>query len=167
MIPTIDIGDEIFVAKFAYRSERPLRGDLVVFHVKSLGRDYIKRVVGLPGDRIAMRDGRLLINGKSAPRRRLADFRTQCGGGFCAAERYEETLPDGRRYDTLDTVKSGPLDNTEIFTVPSDHYFVLGDSRDNSDDSRTEFGYIPYTDIIGRVDIKFYADGHLTWQHPR
>ena len=141
----------------------PARGDVVVFRVPKDDRvDYIKRVVGLPGDRIQMKEGVLHINGTPVARERLADFTGEdaCGGADAAKiKRWRETLSNGVSYETLDCVDNGFYDNTNVYTVPANHFFVLGDNRDNSTDSRVlpSMGYVPLENFIGRAGMIFYS----------
>jgi signal peptidase I len=179
MVPTLAVGDYIFVSKYSYGYSRfslpfspplfsgrifasePKRGDVVVFRLPRDERtDYIKRVVGLPGDRIQMKEGQLIINDVAVKREALPDF----VGDVCGAEstgkarRWRETLPDGASYETLDCVDNGFLDNTGIFTVPPGQYFMLGDNRDNSSDSRmAAIGTIPFENLIGRAEVIFFS----------
>ena len=179
MRPTLEIGDYFFVSKFAYGyshfslpfspplfsgrilSSRPAAGDVVVFRTpKDTTTDYIKRVVGLPGDRVQMKQGQLYINDVPVKRERLADIRENgaCGasGGF--VKRWRETLPNGSSYETLDCLDNGQLDNTNVDTVPDGHFFVLGDNRDNSADSRlSQFGTIPFENLVGRSSVIFFS----------
>jgi signal peptidase I len=177
MEPSLLIGDYFIVNKAAYGYTRfslpfslplfsgrilaadPRRGDLVVFRLpRDASTDYVKRVVGLPGDRVQMRGGVLYINGTAAGHERLADFDHADGVGNRRVKRWRETLA-GASYETLDLQDNGPFDNTQEFTVPAGHYFVLGDNRDNSLDSRMQddFGYIPADYLVGRVAMIVYS----------
>lgn len=165
MSPSLNAGDYFFASKFAYNDVSPRRGDLIVFRVRSLQNvSYIKRVIGLPGDRVQMRNDKLFINGAVVPQRRLEDFPLPCGAALCRIPQYEETLPGGHTDRILDAVVNGPFDNTPLFVVPANSYFVLGDNRDNSDDSRVDVGFVSHDDIIGRPAFKYIVGGHWTWQ---
>jgi signal peptidase I len=165
MSPTLNVGDYFFASKFAYSSSEPQRGDLVVFHTQiGGGLNYIKRIIGLPGDRVQMKNDRLYINGVVVPQRRIADYLEPCEPAPCRVTQYEETLPGSRTDRTLDRVTNGPFDNTQVFVVPPNAYFVLGDNRDNSDDSRVDVGFVSRGDIIGRVAYKYIENGRLVWK---
>jgi signal peptidase I len=179
MAPTLLEGDYFFVSKFAYGythysipfspplfsgrifGSEPARGDLVVFRLPKDGTtDFVKRVVGLPGDRVQMKQGLLYINDVPVRRERLADFvgGDNCGNGAAAVKRWREILPAGVSYETLDCVDNGFYDNTISYEVPAGQYFVIGDNRDNSSDSRVSaVGYVPLENFIGRVVMIFYS----------
>jgi signal peptidase I len=211
MLPRMMIGDYLFVAKWPYGYSRfsmpfglgpsggrilgssPERGDVVVFRYPDGGDDdYVKRLIGLPGDRIQMLGGILHLNGKPVPKVRIADYlmpitpNSPCryvdqelarvvqhqGRRFCAYSRFRETLPGGRSYDILDQLEGGPGDDTLVYTVPAGHYFMMGDNRDDSEDSRFSrevggVGYLPDDHLIGRALINFFStDGSAEWTKP-
>jgi signal peptidase I len=167
MAPTLQKGDQAFVAKYPAGDSRhsppggaatPERGDVVAFiPPKGPSLVFFKRVVGLPGERIQMKEGQLYIDDKPVIRESVGDF---VGQGACGSEqigrvkRWRETLPNGASYETLDCVDNGFYDNTNVYTVPSGSFFMLGDNRDNSTDSRmlSEMGYVSLDSIIGRLD---------------
>jgi signal peptidase I len=168
MSPTINVGDYFFVSKFAYRLDQPQRGDVIAFRATNLGNaPYVKRIVGIPGDRVWMESGRLYINGSPAQIRRIPDFAERCSNAVCNVPQYLEMLPGGRTERILDLVPDSPIDNTPVFAIPADSYFVLGDNRDNSMDSRTDIGFVRRDSIVGRVIRKFAAGGHWTWEPVR
>ncbi len=177
MMNTLLIGDYLFVSKFSYGysrfslpfslplfsgrffSDEPERGDVAVFRLpRDTSVDYIKRVIGLPGDQIQMIDGALHINGEPAGRERVADAVVTLHGQQRRIHRYRETLPNGVSYFTLDD-GNRPLDNTRVYVVPEGHYFMMGDNRDNSQDSRVwdKVGPVPLENFIGRAQIIFFS----------
>ncbi|KYG98816.1 signal peptidase I [Bradyrhizobium sp. DOA1] len=180
MSPTLMVGDYVFVSKSAYGYGRysfplasswisgrvfaaePEYGDIVVFRTaKDTSADYVKRVVGLPGDRIQMRQGQLFLNERPVTRVALEYglAGTACNlDGSYKVKRWRETLPSGTSYVTYDCIDNGFLDNTNVFTVPPGHFFVLGDNRDNSTDSRlSSFGFIPMDNLVGKVTRIFWS----------
>lgn len=162
MIPTVKVGDYFLASKFAYNSKEPARGDLVVFH--GLGVTLFKRIVGLPGEHIQMKNGILYINDTEVPRKRVADFQMSCDEPYCAVTQYLETLPSGASYHVIALNPAGPANNTSVFNVPSNAYFVLGDNRDNSADSRNSLGYISREQIFGKLAYRYIENKHWTWQ---
>lgn len=181
MIPSLLVGDYLFVSKFSYgyskyslpfspnlfsgriMASEPKRGDVAVFKLpKDNKTDYIKRVIGLPGDTVQMTDGILQINGKAIPKKRVDDFLAEDSfGNVRRVARYEEVLPNGVRYQVLDLIPRGSGDNTKVFKVPEGHYFMMGDNRDNSTDSRVSsaVGFVPLENFIGRAEIIFFSSG--------
>ncbi|CDX18988.1 leader peptidase (signal peptidase I) [Mesorhizobium sp. ORS 3324] len=181
MRPTLLEGDYLFVTKWSYGYSRyslpfgpnlfsgriwgsePKRGDVVVFKFPpDPSVDYIKRVIGLPGDKIQVKDGQLFINGAAVPREKVGQIDNP---DITEVDRpvdvYRESLPNGVTYDTLDLTSNSIGDNTREFDVPPGHYFMMGDNRDNSSDSRFTVGFVPAENLVGRANVIFFsiADG--------
>lgn len=139
----------------------PARGDVAVFKLPSDTKiDYVKRVIGLPGDRIQMNDGKLSINGVAVPKVRIEDFVDADGEGQGRpVPQYTETLPNGVVYTVLDLQENNSADTTDEYVVPANHYFMMGDNRDNSQDSRfsDKVGFVPIENFVGRADIIFFS----------
>ncbi len=189
MLSTLQIGDYIFVSKTSYgygrysfpfgtvfdyfdgriMEETPERGDVIVFRLpNNTGIDYIKRVVGLPGDTIQVIDGVLNINGEAVKLERIDDYNeVQEDGSVKSVRRYMETLPNGVKHVVLDERPYGNMDatgfdsdNTGVYEVPEGHYFFMGDNRDNSVDSRYAVdgpSFVPAENLIGRADLIFVS----------
>ena len=179
MTPPLRLGDQFFVAKYAYGYSRyslpfsprvfsgrifggqPAYGDVVVFRLpQDPDTDYVKRVVGLPGDRIQMKAGVLHINGRAVKREPGADLtdddKEACNGLSTDGKRWRERLPNGVTYETLDCVANGFYDTTAEYQVPAGHTFMMGDNRDSSSDSRSaKVGYIPHEYLIGRFAFTY------------
>ena len=205
MLPRLMVGDYLFVTKWDYGFSRyslpfnlplipgrilarlPQRGDVVVFkHPGPSKIDYVKRVIGLPGDRVQVRGGVLHLNGRIVPRVRVADWEMPVSpnspcrrqgedvrdlGTTCIYPRYRETLPGGRSYEVLDSGRSR-FDDTPIYTVPAGHLFMMGDNRDDSLDSRAPVadmgvGMVPVDHLVGRAGVAFFStDGSAELAKP-
>ncbi len=193
MVPTLLVGDYLFVSKFSYGysryslplglplfsgriylpfSDLPQRGDVAVFKLPTdPSTDYIKRIVGLPGDQIQVRHGNLYINDQQVPRRPNEDYVYEEGGSTILLRQYNESLPREPGEPPLDhriikVGNNGPLDNTPVYAVPPGHYFAMGDNRDNSQDSRvlSAVGYIPTDNLVGKAQFLFFStDGSARW----
>ena len=180
MIPSLLVGDYLFVSKYSYGysrhslpfslplipgrvfSSEPKRGDVAVFKLpKDNETDYIKRIMGLPGDRIQVRAGRVYINDQLVDRRAVGPYPTRGRlGSIIRSPQYVETLPNGVEHRILE--KGGDqfeFDNTRVFTVPEGHIFGMGDNRDDSLDSRSlrDVGYIPMENLVGRAEFIFFS----------
>jgi signal peptidase I len=210
MVPTLLVGDYLFVSKFSYGYSRyslpfglpvisgrlffhePARGDVIVFKLPcefpqltaqeatdqasrcDSSEDYIKRLIGLPGDTIQMKQGRLYIDDKMVPRELTDGCRDPDDPRSAAYQHYIETLPNGVRHCILQLGDDRLLDNTEPFHIPPGHYFMMGDNRDNSADSRdpgSGVGYVPAVNLVGKAQFIFfstngYADWWQVWRWP-
>jgi signal peptidase I len=178
MEPTLLEGDYIIVSKYSYGYSRhsipfspqifsgrvfertPARGDIIVFKLPRDGHtDYIKRLIGLPGDRIQVKEGALYVNGQPVPRKLLGPRAVEMDGGYTIrALAYEETLKKAKPFTTYDFGPDLDVDNTGVFIVPEGHYFFMGDSRDNSSDSRVPpelqgVGMVPAENLVGKAQI--------------
>jgi signal peptidase I len=207
MLPRLLIGDYLFISKWNYGYSRhslpwslplipgrilastPERGDVVVFKAPPGAKaDYIKRVIGVPGDTLQMRGGQLILNGRPVPKVRIADFIVSVtpnygcepqygdmidGQQVCRYQRYRETLPGGRSYAVLDRGYTPQADDTEVYTVPADRLFLMGDNRDASADSRfpavegEAIGLVPIENVEGKALVTFWStDGTANWFLP-
>ena len=179
MVPTLLVGDYLFVNKSAYGyskysfplsmapiSDRifysePQRGDIVVFRLPSkTSVDYIKRVIGLPGDKIQVKGGILHINGTPVKRTFKKIVNEERGDKMFEHRLYDEELPNGLVHEIIEFSDNEKQDNTIEFNVPENHFFMMGDNRDNSKDSRwlDEVGYIPKSHLIGKAGFMFYSN---------
>ncbi len=189
MVPTLLVGDELIGSKFAYGygkysspiglmpdfsgrlfGEAPERGDVIVFRLpRDPSTTYVKRLIGLPGDRIQMQEGRLYINGVIVPRRAIGPFTNGVGGRGIASTLYVETLPNGREHEVVEISDAEEHDDTPSFVVPPKHYFMMGDNRDNSLDSRIAaedggVGFVPEDNLVARADLVLLSrDPAVAW----
>jgi signal peptidase I len=192
LIPTLLIGDYLFVTKFSYGysaktiafglplfkgrilATTPKRGEIIVFRNQVDGTVYIKRLIGLPGDKVQMLQGRLWINGKQVERREIEPYVSKTSWGRPVSElQYDETLPGGVTHHIIERRgDTGEWDNTGEYVVPDASYFMMGDNRDNSQDSRTpQVGFVPEENLIGRAEIIWFSldeDTHFweLWKWP-
>ena len=193
LVPTLLVGDYLFTSKYTYGyskhsipfspplfsgrvwSAPPKRGDIAVFKLPKDGStDYIKRVIGLPKDRIQVKEGVLHINDKPVERRRIEDYRTtDMYGRTVSYPQYTETLPGGVTHRVVERDgDTGYWDNTNEYTVEDGKYFMMGDNRDNSTDSRDEsVGQVPFENFVGRAEIIFFsidenASAWKIWEWP-
>ena len=187
MYPTLQVGDFLFVSKYSYGYSRysfpfgmvpfkgriwydePKRGDIVVFkYPRDNKTDYIKRVIGLPGDRIKLEHGRLYINGEEVERERKDDYVifddvTNTG----VYPHYSETLPGGKVHDIIEISDEQSVDNYGEITVPENSFFMMGDNRDRSDDSRVHVGFVPKENLVGKARVLFFSySGNGEWYNP-
>jgi signal peptidase I len=210
MLPTLYIGDYLVVAKWPYGYSRysfpfgfpvfngrifrhfPDRGDVVVFRVPTENADLIKRVIGLPGDTVAVRNGQVILNGRAVPHQSLPPYKLPVSanspckvvppatpvvvqasdGAYCLIKAYREALPGGSSFTVLDQVENGPADDFPAMRVPAGHVFMMGDNRDDSLDSRFPpeiggIGMVPVDDLIGRATVTFWStDGSASYWKP-
>ncbi len=189
MKATLLVGDYLFVSKYSYGYSRysmpfgpdlfrgrifgslPARGDVAVFKLpREPSQDYIKRIIGLPGDRIQVRAGLLHVNGTAVKRESLGPFTIEGDGPRMTVRLFRETLPNstpaGRPHQIVEQSDDGPLDNTQEYRVPDNHVFAMGDNRDNSLDSRVQnaVGFIPVDNLVGRAEFVFFSvDSSAAW----
>ncbi|MBV9653651.1 MAG: signal peptidase I [Acetobacteraceae bacterium] len=186
MIPTLLVGDYLFVAKYSYGYSRfsfpfspplfsgrlppetPHRGDVVVFKLPSdNATDYIKRIVGLPGDHVQMRAGQLYINGQLVPRQPDGNCVADDNGIHMVEQKFREELPGGVSHDICKATEEGFANNTPDYLVPADRVFAMGDNRDNSLDSRfmdRGVGFVPIENLVGRAEFIFFSiDAEAPW----
>jgi signal peptidase I len=195
MKPTLEVGDYLFVYKPSYGYSRhsfpfsmapiegrvwtgdkePERGDVVVFKLPTnTSVDYIKRIIGMPGDTIQVIDGRLYINRRLVPREMIGLKEIKEGSRSYVMSQYIETLPGGVQHYIYEEADDRPLDNTDEYIVPEGHYFLMGDNRDNSQDSRVSslVGFVPQENFVGKASIIFFStNGHAglgeVWKWPK
>ena len=183
MEPTLLIGDRIFVKKYAYGfskhsfpfsppvisgrifNKTPKYGDLIVFKTPADNRtDYIKRLIGLPGDTVQFKNGKLILNKKEILRKKVSNtYKIRCGVGSTQYNSFEETLPNGKNYVAVYN-KLGTMQNTDEYKVPEGHFFLLGDNRDCSKDSRylSSVGYVSYENLVGQASLIFFSNDTIS-----
>ncbi|MDD4556915.1 MAG: signal peptidase I [Alphaproteobacteria bacterium] len=187
MYPTLYVGDYLFVSKYTYGYSKhsfpmslplfngkvwestPERGDVVVFKpTKDEKIDYIKRVIGLPGDKIKLVEGRLFINGKIVERNQIEDYvYRDSRGNLVRYKQYIETTPEGRSHKIMEVSDKELVDNYAEITVPQGMLFVMGDNRDNSEDSRKSVGNVPLENLVGRARVLFFShNDEGAWYKP-
>ena len=179
MEPTLLIGDRLFVSKYSYGYSRhslpfspkvynkrivekaPMRGDVIVFKTPADNRtDYIKRLIGLPGDIIQIINGDLYLNDRKIKKEKIETLSNiNCGNEILEVDFFEETLPNGKKYVAVYR-KDGSMINSNKFTVPRDHYFFMGDNRDCSKDSRflSSVGYVDFNNLVGKAQFIFFSN---------
>ncbi len=178
MEPTLLVGDRLFVTKYSYGYSKhsfpfsppifknriiftePKRGEVVVFKTPADNRtDYIKRLIGLPGDKIQFIDSNLYINQSEILKSRISkNDKIYCGSKIINVFTFQEKLPNGKKYISV-YLKDFPFQNSDVFTVPEDHFFFLGDNRDCSKDSRflTSVGYVHKNNLVGKAQFVFFS----------
>lgn len=192
MYPTLYVGDYLFVSKYTYGyskhslpwslplfegriwEDEPERGDVVVFKYPQDNKtDFIKRVIGLPGDKIKLERGRLFINGEMVEREQVEDFTIR--NAYGSAERYRqyiETLPNGKKHRILELSDHEAHDDFKEIVVPQGNYFMMGDNRDRSDDSRVNVGFVPAENLVGKARFLFFShnedeEWYKPWSWPK
>ena len=179
MEPNLLVGDRLFVSKYSYGYSRhslpfspkiydkrifdrkPERGDVIVFKTPTDNRtDYIKRLIGLPGDVIQIVDGDLYLNNSLVNKKKIdISLNINCGNEFLDTDFFEETLPNGKKY-IITNRKEGTMQNTDQYIVPNNHYFFMGDNRDCSKDSRFlgSVGYVSFNNLVGKAQLIFFSN---------
>jgi len=179
MEPNLLVGDRLFVSKYSYGyskhsfpfspkifnnrilKKEPQLGDVIVFKTPSDNRtDYIKRVIGMPGDRVQIINSDLYINDIKINKKKIENlYKVSCGGNYIDVDFFEETLPNGKKYVSVYRKKGG-MKNSDEYLVPKNHYFFMGDNRDCSKDSRylSSVGYVSFTNLVGRAQIIFFSN---------
>lgn len=166
MTPNLNVDDYFFLEKFAYNQHAPERGDIIIFKFRPENDyktvNYNKRVIGIPGDKVQLKHSILYINDVAVPTRRIEDYYFHGIKDSRSVPQFIETLPGGKEIRVLDEYQDGPSDNTPVYIVPSGKYFVLGDNRDHSQDSRhANVGFIALEDIRGKaVNVLRYDSAH-------